>query len=124
MKKIINFTLTLAVLLLMSSGCALFSSSALNPPSWINGTWTDASDMITWEFTGDNAIYTAMGISIDYKEISEQEGVEISDSSSDTEYEFTYEAGGVSVTYTFTPENDTTINYALDAATSIELYKE
>lgn len=126
MKRIFSIALTLAVVLLISSGCSLFSSSTFNPPSWIIGTWTDATDMISYEFTSDNVVYTITGVSIDYKEIVEaSEGeIEITESSSDTEYEFTYAATGVSCIYSFTFEDDTTIIYSINGSTYSELYKE
>ncbi len=126
MKRIFSIALTLAVVLLISSGCSLFSSSTFNPPSWIIGTWTDATDMISYEFTSDNVVYSVAGISIDYKEMVEaSEGeIEITESSSDTEYEFTYAGGGISCIYSFTFEDDTTIIYSIDGSTSTELYKE
>ncbi len=126
MKKTISLTLTLAVLLLMSSGCALFSSSTFNPPSWIIGTWTDAADMMSYEFTSDNVTSTMVGVTIDFKEtVDASDGeIEITETSSDTEYEFTYATSSASFIYSFTFEDDTTIIHSLDGSTFIELYKE
>jgi hypothetical protein len=59
--------------------------SPLSPPSWIIGAWS--YDSLTWVFSSDNALETNnLGNTLDYKEYSKENDIEITDFSSSNLY--------------------------------------
>jgi hypothetical protein len=82
----------------------------LSPPSWIIGTWSDSSLVLSWEFTQNNVIYTAYGTPIDYGSLGRNPGAQLSDSATSTTYAVTLGSGGVSTTFPFAKVGSTTIN--------------
>ncbi len=68
--------------------------SALNPPDWILGTWTDEADsdfgiLISFEFLPDNVKSDVFGISINFKEMAASAGANIDEvSNSSVKYSF------------------------------------
>ena len=105
--KIIKYALSVSSIVFLLVSCDIFLPQALSPPEWIIGTWSDVSDVNTWTFTSDNAIFTlnttgfGAPTSIDFKEMRKMSGVDISDESSTTTYRLKMEAGGVFGSYKF-----------------------
>ena len=106
MKSVVSLV-SATVLVFMFAGCDFGDSGGITPPEWIIGTWSDVSDVNTWTFTSDNAIFTlnttgfGAPTSIDFKEMRKMSGVDISDESSTTTYRLKMEAGGVFGSYKF-----------------------
>lgn len=115
-------TLLLVAATLLLFGCRL--NPQLNPPSWVLGTWSDSSGMITWEFMPDDAVYSALGTSIDFADLTRGPGFRLSDSATSSSYSITCGSGGVSTTYSFTRISSTTIYFVLSGVYTLPLSKQ
>ncbi len=107
----------LLVLVLALAGCSLFKH--LQPPSWIIGTWSDGSKVMTWVFTSDNVTYSAAGSTVDFGELYADGSVK--ESFTSTSYALTQTASSVTVTYTFEQVSATSINYSLSTLSSYKI---
>jgi hypothetical protein len=79
-------------------GCGLFSP--LHPPDWIQGTWGGSSAGTEWEFTDNNAIWTASPTVFNFRQMSSP-AMQVSDSETASTYSISWGSGGVSQVYTF-----------------------
>ena len=80
------------------------ATHALNPPSWILGTWTNCVDVgsslnLSWTFTDNNAVSTGQSITVDYAELSES--ADVTDASGATWYRLEATADGTTTVYRF-----------------------
>lgn len=99
-----------------SSAGGASSSSPISPPSWIIGTWRDATATLTWTFTADNAVHTGSGISQDFRELARTAGGTVSDTSpSATQYRIILETSSLSGRYDFHKAGSDTIEYSITA---------
>ena len=104
---LLTVTVSLALI-----GCPA-PASPLSPPSWIQGTWSDTGSggIITWTFTGNDAIYTQGGITLDWGKLNGTSGTTVSDSSTSTTYTVSVTQGGVTINYTFVSTSPTTLTF-------------
>jgi hypothetical protein len=129
-KKSFVPTIVLLGFVIFLTGCSLsMSSNALNPPSWIIGSWSDSSDTISFEFKSDNIIQKTSGISIDYQEVLESESsATYNETSQSSTYSIYISDSSGNATYTFTKVTDTTIECTITSSGitigPIELEKE
>ena len=94
------------------TGCAdSASANELHPPTWIQGTWTEAGDFETWAFTSSTAIWTFGGTSLDFVGLANSGGGELAEPvNTGTQYQFSWDTGGgVIQTYTFNYSSPTEI---------------
>ncbi len=123
-KYLLIIIMALLVIVLLG-GCDLFGfGSKLAPPDWIIGTWRDEYNLYTWVFTTDNAVYTVISLSIDFKEIAKEKDVNVTDESTASTYKLTLEESGVGVNYEFVKSTSTTLDYFVFAGFSIVLTKQ
>ncbi|MGD1822825.1 MAG: hypothetical protein ACPKM0_08705 [Pleomorphochaeta sp.] len=112
------------------TGCSLgISSSQINPPSWIIGTWSESTDTLDFEFSNDDIIQESVGIKIDYKEALESDSLSISkETSTDSKYSITMSDSSDTSTLSFEKVSDTKLNYSVSSSGvtvgPIELTKE
>lgn len=114
MKKRCIFT-GVVIFMLLLLGCD-FGLVSLAPPDWIIGTWSDEFSINNWVFTADNAVFSASGLSVDFKEYGKTDGVYITDTSSATSYSIIDEEGGMTGTYDFQKITATTLYYSVTAS--------
>lgn len=88
--------------------------SPLAPPEWIIGTWSDECAANNWTFSSDNAVFSTIGASIDFKEYAKSDDVTVTDNSTVSSYSiFIKESGSDAGTYRFDKLADTTLNYSV-----------
>jgi hypothetical protein len=122
--KILVIVVLISVLLL---SCSLLNiGSKFSPPTWIQGTWSDALDVTAYTFTSDNVTQTIGGYSIDLG--LAYIAATVTETSNDTLYSFTIDQSGSVATYSFAKTSDTTVDYTVTAsgttAPAVELTKE
>ena len=103
--------------------------SPLAPPEWIIGEWANASVAYNWTFTSDNAVFSTIGTSIDFKELAKEDDVEIRDNATTSSYTITESFEGTEIgTFKFEKLTNTTLNYSITAngttAGPFALYKQ
>lgn len=105
--------MVIALLLIFSLvGCGGPSRNLFNPPSWIQGTWKEATfGSETFVFTSDNIVYTTPSSSMDFKVL--YKGQAVTESISDNAY--TASIAG-SVSYSFVKTSATTLDYSITAS--------
>ena len=123
---------TKAFFVIVLISLVLFSCSLLNlngkfsPPTWIQGTWSDALDITAYTFDTDNVTQTIAGYSINLG--LAYIAATITETSSDSTYSFTIDQSGSVATYDFTKTSDSTLDYTTTASgvttAAIELTKE
>lgn len=74
-------------------------SSPISPPSWIIGTWRDAT--LSWTFTVDNVVRTSSTSSFNFRQFARRNaGVTVSDTSpSETQYQITLDASDIGTNF-------------------------
>ncbi|NBC30728.1 MAG: hypothetical protein GVY29_12150 [Spirochaetes bacterium] len=101
----------------------------LAPPAWIQGTWSDSSDVNTYTFTEDNVQFSTSSASLNFKELNQQwadqaltETYYYDEEPQATVYTVMLrQNGSVIQTLRFERTSDTTLNYTVDSLSSIEL---
>lgn len=109
--KTVLFMLVALLLIFNLVGCGGLSRNLFNPPSWIQGTWKEATfGSETFVFTSDNIVYTTPSSSMDFKVL--YKGQAVTESISDNAY--TASIAG-SVSYSFVKTSATTLDYSITA---------
>ena len=126
MKRFRTFALVIFFAVLLLS-CNLFNlGGKFTPPTWIQGTWSDALDVTAYTFDTDNVTQTIAGYSINLG--LAYIAATITETSSDSTYSFTIDQSGSVATYDFTKTSDTTLDYTTTASgvttAAVELTKE
>ena len=119
MKKSVSGIILISLLMLLMSCSGEISSSIINPPSWVIGTWTDSIDSISYTFTSDDMIMnmSSFGVSVDMKEaISAEAGAKAKENISGDSYKLTFSTENESGTYTFVKTSDTTLNNTISTS--------
>lgn len=125
MKGKIFAVIIVAAMIAAFAGCSLINQAKITPPDWIQGSWTDDYDILTWEFSADNIIYDSDGLHQDFKALSLDPDVEIvTEETSSTSYSMTYTSYSVTTEYYWTFVDDTTITYQINDLTPITLHKD
>ena len=119
------FTVVLLCLVIMS--CSLFNlGGKFTPPTWIQGTWSDALDITSYIFESNNVTQSIAGYEINLG--LAYLGATITETSNDSLYEYSIDQSGSVASYTFEKSSDTTLNYSVTASgtttASIEMTKE
>ena len=117
MRRFLLVAIIIAILVgLVGCNIGLFSRQ-ISPPPWILGTWADAFGINEWTFTEDNAVFSAVIVSIDFKELGNTFGVSVTDTSTATEYALILRGGGSEAgAYSFEKETDATLSYTVTTA--------
>ena len=72
------------------------ATHALNPPSWIHGSWGDCTPVpgfeTSWTFSVHNIVFRSGATSIDYRETAKTSGVTVREDSGDGWYRFEMES--------------------------------
>jgi uncharacterized protein YjdB len=98
-------------LAILAIGCRLpGSSSPLDPPTWIHGTWSDAAAITTWVFTTDDVLWTTGTTTLDFREMQSR-SLRVSDSETSTTYTVSMSGGGVTETYRFVKVDQASIRW-------------
>ena len=83
--------------------------SPLSPPGWIMGAWS--YDTLSWVFSSDNALHIINTDTLDYKEMSKSDGLEISDDTLSDFYTIYLAGEHDSSSLNFSRTSDTTFRY-------------
>lgn len=130
MKKAVIINLVLTVLLVSCSSDEGNESSniQIDPPSWIHGVWLTEGVRVGFEFTSNDVILIALVQDTSQREALESleaigETVSSNDEATSDYYSLTVNhPNGVSYTYSFNKESDTTIRWT--SASSSVLIKQ
>lgn len=126
MKKFTAVILFVALSLVIMS-CGVFNlGSKFSPPTWIQGTWSDALETIEYTFTTDNVTQTIGGYAINLG--LAYIAATVTETSNDSLYEFSIDQSGSIATYTFEKTSTTTLDYTVTASSvttaAVEFTKE
>lgn len=120
MKKRVVIALSIIVSSVLFFSCGIFDfSDKFTPPTWIQGTWSDTSDMIIYTFESSNVIQT---ISTSESDSESDLPIDLSlvlfsatvtEISNDSLYSFTVDQSGLITSYWFEKTSDTTLDYSV-----------
>jgi hypothetical protein len=126
MKKIKSILIVVLLCVVIMS-CSLFNlGGKFTPPTWIQGTWSDALDVTSYIFESDNVTQSIAGYEINLG--LAYIGATITETSNDSLYEFSIDQAGSVASYSFAKTSATTLDYTVTASgttsAAIELTKE
>jgi len=126
MKRYKSLTIVVLFAVLLLSCNLLNFGGKFTPPTWIQGTWSDALDVTVYTFETDNVTQTIAGYTINLG--LAYIAATITETSSDSTYSFTIDQAGSAATYDFEKTSDTTLEYTTTAGgvttAAVELTKE
>lgn len=119
--------LSIVIVLIVILNCSLLDpTNKFSPPEWIQGTWSDTLGTIQYTFEADNVTQTIAGYSINFGLV--YLAATVTESSSDTLYEFSINQVDAVASYTFSKTSATTLDYTITASgttsPAVELTKE
>jgi len=127
MRKHTALSLSILLLCVMLLSCGIFNlGGKFSPPTWIQGTWSDALDVTSYIFESDNVTQSIAGYEINLG--LAYIGATVTETSNDSLYEFSIDQAGSVASYTFSKTSATTLDYTVTASgttsAAIELTKE
>jgi hypothetical protein len=122
MKKTVILIITTIFFFSCSKDEASKSSASINPPAWIQGTWSDGYGN-SYRFTTNDFI-TMAGAEISYKEALESgQKITISETTTNSSYTIVItHAGTISMPYSFTKISNTEIKCSLDGTPILQSF--
>ena len=125
--KRIGKVVTVCLFIVLVMSCSLLNlGGKFSPPTWIQGTWSDALDVTSYTFDTDNVTQTIAGYSINLG--LAYIGATVTETSTDSTYSYSIDQAGSVATYDFTKTSDTTLDYTTTASgvttAAIELTKQ